>query len=275
MGQYLVLENTVKKWTIEEDNFMRNNIDIYTIKEIAELLGRTYNAVKLRMHKIGIKCKKRQRKYPINENYFNNMSSNVAYIIGHAMADASVRITNDNKFQLRYGISKKDIEILQFIISEIGPSLKIREYRDNEISLEINSKVIFNSLNNYGIIPNKTGKETLKNIPRHYFYDYLRGLFDGDGTIYFSKKMFSGYDYGWKIYCSNFDYLKQLRDYEGNNLGYLRQIGKRDNFYCWDIKKIKDILYLKNKLYNGTFCLQRKRDKFDMIENYYMERKHG
>ncbi len=257
-------------WTKEDDDLIRNNVKHNTVDEIAILLNRTGVATRVHMSKLGIKCQKRKRKYPINEHYFDNLNSNSAYIIGHAMADGCVRETNDGKFQLTYCISAKDVEILEFIRNEIGSTLPIGEYRINEAMLRMNSKIIFNSLSNYGIIPRKSGKESLKNISKEYFYDYLRGMSDGDGTVVFTKRKGGGYEYCWKIYCSNEKYLHELRDFEGSNIGYIRQMKTLNSFYCWDVKKIEDILYIKDKLYSkNNFCLQRKKDKFDMIENYY------
>jgi len=54
------------------------------------------------------------------------------------------------------------------------------------------------------------------------------------------------------------------------DIGYIRQMKTLNSFYCWDIKKIKDILYIKNKMYNNdSFYLNRKKDKFNIIENHY------
>ena len=39
-------------------------------------------------------------------------------------------------------------------------------------------------LEKYGIIENKTWNMLIKNIPKEYYYSFLLGYFDGDGSIY-------------------------------------------------------------------------------------------
>lgn len=54
----------------------------------------------------------------------------------------------------------------------------------NRCSLEITSQHICEILDlNYGIIPNKTDKLKFQKLPNKYMVHFLRGYFDGDGSI--------------------------------------------------------------------------------------------
>lgn len=120
------------------------------------------------------------RKYPVNERYFDVWSPNMAYILGFVLADGSV-----SRHSLRVEVAKRDIEVLEFIRSELCPTARIlHSQKGTARRLNINSVVLVKSLAKYGIIKNKTGKEHINfHIPQELFGDFIRGLFDGDGWV--------------------------------------------------------------------------------------------
>jgi intein-encoded DNA endonuclease-like protein len=204
----------------------------------------------------------RNRKYALNENYFNVIDSkNKAYLIGFIYADGGVY----NRY-LSFNLSKKDIEILDFIASELNYSGKIHKNRQNAyISLTVCSKKIVDDLNKYGIIENKTYRsKQLPLVPEKYINEMIRGFFDGDGSIYKDKKR--------KEYTVNFSsnrhVLNQLKNilstqkissckirrrYLDNDISCMLDI-RGDN----NIEKVLWFLYTKN-----CFCLKRKKKRFD------------
>jgi intein/homing endonuclease len=125
-----------------------------------------------------------KRLYKVKENYFDNWSHNMAYILGFITADGSV----EARGVLSVELAEKDIEVLEFIRNEISPQspIKITKKKGKRyIRLRINSTQIISSLQQYSIIPNKTYLVKLNfDIPRNYLGDYLRGLFDGDGWVH-------------------------------------------------------------------------------------------
>lgn len=56
-----------------------------------------------------------KRKHNVNENYFDNWSPNIAYILGFITADGY------NSYRgLEITVNVKDISVLEFIRNEIG-----------------------------------------------------------------------------------------------------------------------------------------------------------
>lgn len=251
-------------------DFILQNYQTMTAEQIAKETGKTIGNIRNYLHRMGLQAY-RYSKLNINHYYFRNMNANIAYILGFTTADGTV--CNENgRMRLRYTLQLQDIEILEFIKNELAPNAKIKNYRDNEISLCMNSKYLVNDIYNFGIMPNKTGKEKLINIPKEYFYDYLRGLFDGDGTVgIYDKKNSNSKDYRVVIYCSNKQFLEELKIFEGNNLGnifgYKQSNGNM--FYCWKIGKMNEIIHLYNNFYcNNNFALKRKKHKMQEIVEY-------
>ena len=157
----------------------------------------------------------RPRKYTLNENYFDNItSSNQAYILGFIYADGSINL---NKNTLSICISEKDKSILEFIIKELEYSgnIKLKIIKNNKYSLlTIVSKKLINRLNELGIIQNKTyNSKNLPRISKSLFNDLLRGFFDGDGSIYKNSNI------GYSVcFSSNIYILKIIKKYLENKL---------------------------------------------------------
>lgn len=200
------------------------------------------------------------RKYYVNESYFDTWSSNMAYILGFITSDGHVRRT-----EINFGLNPKDIAVLEFIRSEIGSTQpinsvtfynkKVKKYY-TDIRLSICSVKLCTTLREkFGLISHKTGRENICfEIPENLKWDYVRGIFDGDGSVRLRGSI-SSY-----ICSSSFVFINQLYklcDNMGNmtlnNMGiYLLNFNKDDS------------LLFKNKIYqNNGFRLQRKFDIFD------------
>lgn len=128
----------------------------------------------------------KSRSLSLNENYFDNIDTpNKAYILGWVMSDGYV-----SKNKLVFGL--KDLEILEFIKSEMNSSHKISEIfvsdkrtdkTYQQYKLQICSKKISESLNKLGIHQSKSFTVDLPKIDKILHPHLIRGLFDGDGYV--------------------------------------------------------------------------------------------
>jgi len=197
-----------------------------------------------------------------NEDFFDNWSQDMAYVLGFTMADSCVY---SNEYRFGYGINIKDRKILEYIskllLNNINHIKDVIEYRKDtpcHISrLRICSKKIVNKLYSYNIFPRKTGLEKLPLIPDKYKADYLRGLFDGDGSIHYANKT----QQVFQIVSASQSFLLDVKKELGFNFGYIHNKSTCWSWYVYkqkEIKKIKDFIY-----YLGhNFSLERKRIKF-------------
>ena len=172
----------------------------YLNGESSVSIGKRYNTnhkpILRELHNMGVEVsqKKMVRKYNLNENYFDNIdTSNKAYIMGFLHSDGS---NNINKSTISLSLQEEDREILEQIRNEIG-SEKPLEYLDytnkhdfgytykNQYRLIMFSSHMCNELNNKGITPNKSLTIGFPNwLTQDLIPHYVRGVFDGDGSIY-------------------------------------------------------------------------------------------
>ena len=209
-------------------------------------------------------------KYKINHNYFSIQGHNQAYIIGFLGADGNIS-SKDNRIDLE--LFPADYEILEKIREELGLErpIKIYECANGYIKnkLYFHSAQIKKDLMNYGLVPNKTYSKDYHFpyiLEDKYIIDYIRGLFDGDGSV----KM-TGNSLTFQIDSSNKMILRHIQNFLLQNYCIGTEISeqKKKNvilyrLYCYgeNAKAIYRILYTPNSLF-----LKRKKDKWEELIN--------
>lgn len=136
------------------------------------------------------------RKYKLNETYFDNIDTpNKAYILGFLFADGC---NCKQKRTIHMSLQEGDKQILEDIRQEIE-SEKELEFIDNSNKhtfgytyknmwrLNMFSKHMCESLERYGMIPNKSLKVKFPDIDKSLYSHFIRGIFDGDGCIHNAK----------------------------------------------------------------------------------------
>lgn len=130
----------------------------------------------------------KQKIYKVNENYFDTLNNNNAYILGLLSADGNIS-KEGNRITL--SICDKDSEILQIILNHIHSTYPITEYvvkkKYKQKIFRITSKKLCEKLSIYGIVPKKSLKLKFPDINCNLISDYIRGYFDGDGSITITK----------------------------------------------------------------------------------------
>lgn len=172
---------------------LENNIHIRSFNEAASISG-----VNRRIH-------------DVNDNYFSEENHNMAYLLGFLASDGTIR-KNDNSVKI--GLSSVDRDFLLTIKKEIGYQGELTDYiTSNGFSvseLRFTSKQIKADLAKYNIIPNKTFIYTFpKNLKREYWIDFIRGYFDGDGSV----STASSEAIRWQVSSANPDVLNTIVDF--------------------------------------------------------------
>ena len=114
----------------------------------------------------------------------------MAYVLGYIAADGNISIgKRGNCYLALEGI---DEDLIVSIKRVLGSGHAITSRRRNErynrsYRLQIGSKEIVGDLIKLGLTPRKSKRLHLPDVPKKYFGDFVRGYFDGDGNIFFSK----------------------------------------------------------------------------------------
>ena len=126
-----------------------------------------------------------RRQFNVDDNYFSTENSNMAYLLGFLASDGTVDKKNN---RIKIGLSSIDKEFLVKIKEELKYEGDILNYiTSNGFSvseLTFTSQQIKKDLARYNIVPNKTFTFKFpKNLNKKYWIDFIRGYFDGDGSV--------------------------------------------------------------------------------------------
>ena len=245
----------------------------YTTREASEYLNLSIGKLRyLGWNKISNPKLNLTNSYKKDELYFNNIDTrSKAYILGFTLADGN--IMEDGT--LRYELHKRDVEILEFIKSEVSPDSKLKNinrernfkgysWESNTINLTIKCKRFYYDLDHFGISNNKTyKKQFLPLIHWRLIPHFIRGYFDGDGSVWLQSKTqlprinFTG-EHNFLLEVA--DYLEYIKIF--SKLYKVSPI-KNQNNSCLTIYKKQDVKSFYDYIYKDGFYLNRKKEKFN------------
>ena len=184
---------------IFSENEEKNIIDLYQNKNMSTVkIGKKYGCSHKKIAKVlesyniprtGIS----RRKYRINENFFDKIDNqDKAYILGFLYADGC---NYKPKQTVSMSLQEEDFDILEKIRVCMGNEHPL-EYIDysnkhdfgytykNQYRMLIFSKHMCDSLDNIGMTPNKSLTLEFPMIDKELYRHFIRGYFDGDGSVY-------------------------------------------------------------------------------------------
>ena len=170
----------------------------YSFVSIARELNRDERSIRRYLNSLGYASKTKselQRKYPLQEDFFDNIDTEEkAYILGLLYADG---YNNTDKNDVCISLKEDDVDILNKITNIIQPT-KPLFYLDmspenrgmknskSQYRLTINNKHISKRLVELGCGKAKTSIITFpteSQLPKELQRHFIRGYFDGDGSI--------------------------------------------------------------------------------------------
>lgn len=154
----------------------------FSQKTVKQLLLK--NGVMIRNYQ---ESKQAARKYSVDDDFFKKQNSEMAYFLGFLAADGCVS-KKENLITLH--LHERDEEILKTFQSLTKNTRQLKYFKNNSdvptVKFSVWSKEWKQDLAHYGIIPQKTFKlEPPKFLNKELLKDFIRGYFDGDGSIYY------------------------------------------------------------------------------------------
>lgn len=243
----------------------------YTGKQLSGIFPVSDVAINALLRRNGYQAKSQselQRKYSVVEDFFDNIDTQEkAYILGLLYADGCNQ-TERNSIIL--GLKETDKEILDKITKLIQPSKPLQhvitinnsfENSQNQYRLVIQNKHISQRLVELGCGKAKTHNlvfPTEEQVPKHLQRHFVRGYFDGDGSVSGDKqKQFN--------LVGTINFLLPLQQILMGELGFSKT--KLDQRYKGRNNKIRSLRYC------GINQCITFRDWLYKDANIYMERK--
>ena len=205
--------------------------------------------------------KRSSSRYSLNEKYFENIDNgNKAYWLGFIAADGCV-VDKKGHRHLYIELAERDRCHLEAFKKEIefnGPiyDMKARGRSKPSCKLQISSSRMVLDLVKLGITSNKTHTLNAPDIDSKFYHHWIRGVFDGDGSISLRK---SGHHGG------EFFGTKSVIDFITSNIPGSNKVSKKKKckgfYHSFSGKKIIEKIY--DYLYcDSNVALSRKEDKF-------------
>ena len=123
-------------------------------------------------------------KLPINEEYFSAHTVEMYYWLGFIFGDGCI---SNGSFE----VTSKDLCIIEKFKESVNGEQKITTKTIKGIDyyrFSTKNKIFIRNLKDLGIEERKSFiKTTIPEVPNEFFNDFLRGLIDADGHIYFKK----------------------------------------------------------------------------------------
>lgn len=244
------------QWEQWEIDIIASNYGVIFSSKISKemLPHRSPLAIRKKARKIGLdgKILKSQTK-PFDFKWSHKMG----YLVGFIAADGN--LYSHKGYEVSLTVHEKDKEILNHAAIILGGTIIYRPTL-HCYTLRIFSKMFFDILFNLGIHPKKSLTLTFPNIPQNYIRDFVRGYFDGDGSVCY-KQHKKGVI---ASFCGTKEFLLELRNILNKNtdISNNASISKDGNIYVLSFGK-KDTIKLSNWIYYpNCLCLPRKRQVF-------------
>ena len=252
--------NAIKDYTSGikmKDVELKYNISNVTIYKYMKKLNINYKSQHGRIHSF-------------SQNYFDIIDNeHKAYWLGYLYADGCIsKINSYDKLpgRIKLNLSTEDRVIIETFLKDIkADTIKIKDYipkgtySTNSMSTaSINSTSLCKGLLQHGVFPNKTNNLVFpwNSLQPNLYNHFIRGLFDGDGSIHenftitSNKELLLDIQKILVINC-NLNIL-ELIPYKNKPKSFDLQYGGR-----LQLQRIFEYLYK-----DSTIHLQRKYDKF-------------
>lgn len=219
------------------------------------------------------------RLHKFNESIFDVIDQpEQAYWLGFLMADGSVSY----KHGLRLGLKDFDrIDAFKLFMGGINTPIKdIYSKNSHTRTIAFYSKKLLNIIERYGLIPNKTYRTQINNIPKQFLNSFILGYFDGDGCIFVADKSKKTNKCMVSIASSSIKILEQIQQIlKDNNVinknkNYMKKIINK-NCYSLYIGNRPEIIKFYYYLYKDskTFLLRKKEKFIELQKRQYKAKK--
>jgi len=229
----------------------------------------------LKKYNITFRCPKRRLDF-FNQDFFEVIDSEAkAYFLGLIVADGNVYNSS-----LRIALQEEDCYILEMFLKYTKSTSTLKIIRKSSAKphhkllyrLSLTSKKLVYDLGKLGVIPAKSHYTYFPPIEEQYWSHFIRGVFDGDGSIF--KNMGKNSERYRIAFMGNVTLMEKIQEILMKECGLDRtkmykQACQKPNILMLSyggnsqLKKIREYLYK-----DATIYLKRKKEKFDKVKDF-------
>lgn len=212
---------------------------------------------------------------------YNNELKNInspekAYLLGLFYSDGCI-IDNNGSYAASIVLHENDKYLLEKIQS-LFPFFRLAKQANHAWELVCTKKALVKDLQSNGILFRKStnNKEFLRfpKIPLKLYSHFIRGYFDGDGSVYKQKQGNTKIEIGGTCFYMITDIIKILYDNRitvNLKCKYTGEALRKHDFYVLYTSSDKISKQFANYIYQncGDLYLKRKYDKLYFIPEYY------
>jgi predicted DNA-binding protein YlxM (UPF0122 family) len=146
------------------------------------------------------------RKINVNENFFSSWSSAMAYVLGVICTDGNLnpgRIREPSRSISSstvptISVAQKEPELLEKILRLMDCDAKLYFHEERVYGkakagalyhFGISNEKLYDDILKLGLTPNKSLTMQFPNMPNEFIRHFIRGCWDGDGSVYIEKKI--------------------------------------------------------------------------------------
>ena len=217
-------------------------------------------------------------KFEYNRRYFEIIDTEEkAYWLGFLYADGYVMHSN-GKYRLKVSLAYKDVFHLEKLKNSLESNVPIVKYQIKKgkcagnwyCRLTHDSRELALDLKSKGCYQRKSLTLTFPSeeiVPEHLVRHFIRGYFDGDGSVFMSNEKHWRYGHIFPVihfrFCGTFEFLSKIQSILGMNGRLTHSRASENNVYELAFKRRKRARVFMHYLYDdATIYLDRKYQIF-------------
>jgi len=275
------MNNRKVGYLLEDGIFRKNNKKGYPVKYVKKICKFCNKEFDARFHNIkngnGNFCSKscktkyfnKKRSEERKKEAFKNplqWNKDLAYLVGLIVSDGCLI-----KNRPSINFCNNEIELINYVKEIVKNKITHKENKigknKNTYQYRFTSRKFYYFLKNIGVYPQKSLTIHELDIPDKYFWHFLRGEIDGDGSFIKNNNF-----YNLEIYSGSKLFLKYINKKINTFLFIDKNINKASGCYKLSYN-LEDTVKIVPKLYNNTkYYLTRKKDRAFYTINYYYKK---
>jgi len=253
-------------WLEKEIDYLKSSCGKIPALKMAGKLSRTLKSVISKAFLLGlsVSCGYKYHVPPYSEDFFDNWSSELAWVVGLVLSDGHV---SNKKVTKYFFIRMCDEDVLQKVkyitnhTGNINVYIPIKYGIKTVYTLYFSGKKVWDFFTGLGMDSNKSYNAIFPiQVPDNLKWDLIRGIFDGDGSVIINRGKYIS-----ARICGTFEVITYIRKFV--NIHSTLHSNKSKSNYIVQYTGDRAIKFL-NKLYENSINNTRMDRKYELYYNF-------